>query len=90
MKKNITCKHNYMLEEARMKSLLKNLNKSPFWNRQKYEKKNTVSFFDDDKVCYFVLMLPDHDNFEWEMLDMVNLFGSWYGITACKVNGEWL
>ena len=82
MKNNISCKRNYMLEEAGMKSLLKDLNGSKLLNRQSYQKKNTVSFYDDDQVCYFILSMPDYDYCEHDIMDLVDMFGSWFGITA--------
>ena len=52
MKNNITCKRNYIVEEADIKAILDTLNKSQIYNRQKFQKKNTVSFYDDDNITF--------------------------------------
>ena len=90
MKNNITCKRNYIVEEADIKAILDTLNKSQIFNRQNFQKKNTVSFYDDDNICYFILMMPEYDDFDNDIFDVVDMFGSWFGITACKINGSWL
>jgi hypothetical protein len=34
--------------------------------------------------------MPEYEDFDNDIFDVVDLFGAWFGITACKVNGDWL
>ena len=90
MKQNIVLKQNYILDDDDIAQILKVLNESRFINRQKYEKKNTVSFYDDDSICYFVLSMPEYDEFDNDLFEVIDFLGAFCGVTACKVNGEWL
>tara|TARA_Y100000114_G_C11730750_1_gene313418 strand:+ start:564 stop:845 length:282 start_codon:yes stop_codon:yes gene_type:complete len=89
-KNNIKCKRNFILEDRDIDAILSELNGSEVFNKQEYKTKNTVSFFDDDDICYFILTMPEYEDFDNDIFDVVDLFGAWFGITACKVNGDWL
>lgn len=90
MKNNIVLKRNYILDDDDISQILKYLNESRILNRQKYSKKNTVSFYDDDDICYFMLSMPEYDELDNDLFDVLDFLGCYCGVTACKVNGEWL
>ena len=89
MRQNIVLKRNFILDDEDMNQILRVLNDS-LLNVQESDKKNTVSFYDDDSICYFVLSMPEYGDFDNDLLDVIDYLGAFCGVTACKVNGEWL
>ena len=60
-------------------------------NLQDYDRKERVSFYDDDMTFYFTLSLPVSDmaDFDDSVMDLVDVFGGLFGITMASSKNGW-
>ena len=80
--------------EARDKELLNAaFNRWSWLNKQNYESKKIVSFYDDDKEFMLSVSVPyseDNHEFDHNMLDLQDYLGEYCGVTWTKIDKEWL
>ena len=79
-----------LLSKKDFKQLEKWLNNLSI-NLQDYDRKERVSFYDDDMTFYFTLSLPVSDmaDFDDSVMDLVDVFGGLFGITMASSKNGW-
>ena len=72
-----------ILSEKDVEQLEAWLNRQSEYNLQKYDRKECVSFYDDDMNFYFSLLLPvaDEADFDNAVMDLIEDLGGMFGIT---------
>ena len=79
-------KGSFYIEKTEVQKLTAWLNSMQEFNIQDYDKKERVSFYDDDNEFYFSLSLPvkDEADFDNNVIDLVDIMGPIYGVTYAK------
>lgn len=72
---------------------LKVFNRWSWLNKQNFNSKKIVSFYDDDEnflICVSVPFTEDDYGFDCNLLDLLDYLSSYCGATAAKYDGMWL
>ena len=82
-----------LLETEDKARFTKVFNRWSWLNKQTYESKKIVSFYDDDEDFMLSVSVPfskeDHE-FDYNILEMLDYLEAYCGATQVKYDGQWL
>ena len=82
-----------LIEPEDKQQFSKVFNRWSWLNKQRYQSKKIVSFYDDDENFMLSVSVPFSEEdyeFDCNLLDMLDYLSAYCGATQAKYDGQWL